>query len=81
MELNSTLTMTWIRVNIARRQLDLNSSLNRMATADSRLTRKLFNKNTFRSVQFLQNPLCHEPGWNLKHKLHGVLLDLIDAVF
>lgn len=80
MELNSTLTMTWIRVNIAKRQLDLNSSLNRIAAADSRLTCKLFNKNVFRCVQFLLNPLYHEPGWNLKHKLHGVLLDLIDAV-
>lgn len=33
------------------------------------------------AMTFPLNPFYHEPGWNLKHKLHSVLMDLIDAVF
>lgn len=93
MEMNSNLTMIWIwtesdssqRHNIGtdmeRRRLDLNSSLYRINTGDSRLTPKLLNMNISRSVLFPRNTFYHEPGWNLKHKLHSVLVDLIDAVF
>lgn len=32
------------------------------------------------AMTFPLNPFYHEPGWNLKHKLLSVLVDLIDAV-
>lgn len=64
-----------------KRRLDVKSSLNRINTGDSGLTQKLFAMNNSRSVLLPLNPFHHEPGWNLKHKLHSVLVDLMDAVF
>lgn len=93
METNLNLTMTWmwtesdsswwhnIGTDMEKRQLDMNSSLNCINTGDSGLTQKLFTRNNSRSVLLPLNSFYHEPGWNLKHKLHSVLLDLIDAVF